>query len=507
MTPAEEALAAEAARIAAAPGPDVVSAVDRGDDPLGAEFCALRGPKRRRVDGATLTPSAVVAAMVDVSGRMIDPARIVDAGAGTGRYTISAARRFPAARIVAIERDGLASRLLGANILLSGLQDRVTIRVEDYRRTTLPRIEGRTLFIGNPPYLRHHKIEPEWKDWYKHSMGRYGIKASGLAGLHLYFFMKTLELAKPGDIGCLITAAEWLDVNYGDALRRLLLGPLGLLSLDIIDPAVSAFDDALTSAVITTFEVGRRVDSVQVRWHTDAAFAHSLGTGSPISAQRLASAGKWMPIVRPGGGAEAVGPTVGDLFRVQRGQVTGSNGIWVVDAGRVDLPDRVLLPSVTRAREIFDSNGCLTDAGSLRRVIDIPHDWQDFPSCERRAVRRFIDRALAMGGAESYIARHRTPWYSVRMPPPAPILCTYMARRPPRFVLNECHARHLNIAHGLYPLRPVPHHAMLRIVSYLSEYVDIGLGRTYAGGLTKFEPKEVERLPLPRDLLADFGPP
>lgn len=34
---------------------------------------------------------------------------------------------------------------------------------------------------------------------------------------------------------------------------------------------------------------------------------------------------------------------------------------------------------------------------------------------------------------------------------PAPVLCTYMARRPPQFTLNLCGARHINIAHGLYP--------------------------------------------------------
>jgi hypothetical protein len=72
-----------------------------------------------------------------------------------------------------------------------------------------------------------------------------------------------------------------------------------------------------------------------------------------------------------------------------------------------------------------------------------------------------------------------------------------MARRPPRFVLNSCGARHLNIAHGLYPKRPMTAEALNDVIAYLNENVCSTAGRTYAGGLLKFEPKEVERLPIP----------
>ncbi|HET6690340.1 MAG TPA: hypothetical protein VFG74_05700, partial [Miltoncostaeaceae bacterium] len=40
------------------------AAIGEGDDPLGAAFCRLRGPERRRPDGATYTPPPIVDAMV-----------------------------------------------------------------------------------------------------------------------------------------------------------------------------------------------------------------------------------------------------------------------------------------------------------------------------------------------------------------------------------------------------------------------------------------------------------
>ena len=73
-----------------------------------------------------------------------------------------------------------------------------------------------------------------------------------------------------------------------------------------------------------------------------------------------------------------------------------------------------------------------------------------------------------------------------------------MARRPPQFTLNVCGARHINVAHGLYPREALAPDALVALVAWLNENINTGSGRTYAGGLTKFEPKEIERLRIPR---------
>ena len=79
-----------------------------------------------------------------------------------------------------------------------------------------------------------------------------------------------------------------------------------------------------------------------------------------------------------------------------------------------------------------------------------------------------------------------------------------MARRPPAFVRNRCHARHLNIAHGLYPREALGAPLLDALIRWLQHNVRVEAGRTYAGGLTKFEPKEVERvlIPPPEELRA-----
>jgi len=130
-------------------------------------------------------------------------------------------------------------------------------------------------------------------------------------------------------------------------------------------------------------------------------------------------------------------------------------------------------------------------------VIDLPCDLDELSRGEREKVEAFLEYAKSKAADRSYIARHRTPWWRVGLREAAPILATYMARRPPAFVLNTAGARHLNIAHGLYPRDPMPKELLRRLVEYLRANTSLSDGRTYAGGLTKFEPREMERLLVP----------
>jgi hypothetical protein len=182
---------------------------------------------------------------------------------------------------------------------------------------------------------------------------------------------------------------------------------------------------------------------------------------------------------------------------VHRGQVTGANNIWIAGSHSTGLPTSLLKPTVTKANELIEAGDVLASVAKLRRIIDIPVDLDELTARDRNAVNVFLAWAKAQGGDKSYIARHRRAWWSVGLKPPAPILVTYMARRPPAFVRNLARAHHINIAHGLYPRESLPQRVLDGLVAWLRTNVTLGQGRTYAGGLTKFEPKEVERLPIP----------
>ena len=490
-----------------------------GGDPLGEAFCSLRSSEARRQSGATYTPGAIVQTMVDWAKAYRQPARVVDPGTGSARFLMSAGSAFPESELIGIDIDPLATVLARANLAARGMAGRAKILLGDYRTfknwgfdndsaDNCPfdnRAAGRTLYIGNPPYVRHHEMTPEWKDWLFKEAEKAGLTASKLAGLHVHFFLATARNARPGDFGAFITAAEWMDVNYGALVRSLMLGALGGRSVTVIEPTAQPFPDAATTAAITTFEIGARPTSIFFRRVDSLSNLDGLNKGRRVHRDRLAAETRWSYLTRASEKPPEGYVELGDLFRVHRGQVTGANDVWIAGQHSANLPGSVLFRSVTRAKEIFEAEGVLDDASKLKFVIDLPIDLDMLDTADRRAVDRFLEVARAMGANKGYIASHRKAWWSVGLRDPAPIISTYMARRPPAFVLNKADARHINIAHGLYPREELSERARKTLVDYLQSNISQRSGRTYAGGLTKFEPREMERLIVPGPALLAAG--
>jgi hypothetical protein len=485
-----------------------------GEDPLGDAFCRIRGPAQRRPAGQTFTPWPVVRSMVAWAARSLSPARVVDPGTGSARFLVTAGRRWPRAALMGVETDPLAAMIGRATLAAAGMAGRASITLGDYRSLRLPPAPGPTLFLGNPPYVRHHQIPANWKNWLRSAAAGQGLTASALAGLHVHFFLATALYAVPGDAGALVTAAEWLDVNYGSLVRSLLLGALGGQSVHLLDPAVQAFADAAVTAAVTCFRPGGHPGGLRLRRVDRLADLGDLSGGTALPAPVLRAASRWSPLAGPAAAPvtrraslPAGHVELGELCRVHRGQVTGANKVWVTTGNPAGLPGRFLFPAVTRASELFRAHGTLSTASCLRFVIDLPADLAELAPAELAPVTRFLAHAEAAGAAGSYIARHRTPWWRVRLRAPAPILASYMARRSPAFVRNLAGARHVNIAHGLYPREPLSPPALDGLAAYLRRSVSQAQGRTYAGGLTKFEPGEMERLPVPAPaLLAAYAP-
>lgn len=506
LSAAEKWLVNEAhgARTTAALVRGVRGMIRRGEDPLGDAYCTIRSPEERRPLGQTYTPRPIIEAMLRWASDHGDPVRVVDPGAGSGRYLVAAGERFPGAALHGADIDPLAALMLRANLAAAGLADRARVHVGDYRALSLPPVDGPTLFVGNPPYVRHHRIAPEWKTWLLETARRRGLDASALAGLHVHFFLATAEYGRNGDYGAFITSSEWLDVNYGGLVRQLLLDGLGGQSLHVLAPEAPLFSDATTTSAITCFRIGETPSTMRIRRVESLSDLGRLAGGRSVSRQRLAGTTRWSVLTRETPRLREGYVELGELCRVHRGTVTGANAVWVRRDASPDLPERVLFPSITKARELFGAGARLGSLEALRRVVDLPVDLDVLDDDEREQVNRFLREARARGVHEGYIASNRRAWWSVGLRAAAPILATYMARRPPAFVRNDAGARHINIAHGLYPRERMSDVLLDRLADRLRAEVTLAQGRTYAGGLVKFEPREMERIPVPGpDMLAE----
>ena len=472
------------------------------EDSLGRAYCLEHNATSRRKHGITLTPAWLVSRMFEEVGEG-EFDTVVDAGAGSGRFTVAAARRFPNALIVAVESHRDMLDLLHRRLHQEGLADRVQVVEGDFRSADLPR-RGRCLYIGNPPYVRHHDIEPGWKAWYRDRMRSQGIAASQLAGLHLHFLLRATELGQPGDALCFVTSSEWLDNDYGAAARALLTRPSGftLRSLWVTEPGEAVFPDALVSSAV-----------VHARFDVDGAATARARTGT-IASQALTQkrllpvhafheSNRWSNLCRLPLPVVSGGIELGELYRVTRGQVTGNNQVWVLSADECELPSSLTVAAVTRAREIIDGSVLSTVAAQrFKRVVDLPRDLDSLAPSLRAAAEAFVERAKRLGADQGYVARHRKPWFALDMRLPPQAFVSYMGRRTPVFAANPLRLSFINIAHGLYPRIPICATGLQNILAHLNQTTSIFDGRVYGGGMAKFEPSDISRLRIPEAVLA-----
>ena len=467
------------------------------NDPLGVAYCLAHDALERRASGITLTPEWLVACMLaSAEAQAYDT--IVDCGAGTGRFALAAALACPRAQVLAVEAHPEMVALLRRRVAAAGLAERIRVIEGDFRTVTIPLL-GRALFVGNPPYVRHHDVAPAWKDWYRQGMAARGIAASQLAGLHAHFLLRAVQSMRPGDALCFVTAAEWLDNGYGAALRALCASDqtqvAGLWLADADDPV---FDDALVSAAVLQLQAQPSGEPAAV----GRLAGRRLQTIRQVSPEALRGSDRWSEFAREQMPDVGSGMPLGELFRITRGQVTGMNAAWVLPPEQALLPPGLVLPAITRAREIIEGTiGHAAGVANLKQVANLPRDLDELRGHDSALAQAFVQRARVLGADQSYVARHRVPWHCLDLRPPPAMLVSYMGRRPPVFRSNPHGLTYLNIAHGLYPRQPMTAALLDRIVAYLNAAVDIHSGRVYGGGLVKFEPSDVARLTLPASVL------
>lgn len=446
--------------------------------------------------------------------------RFVDPALGTGAfYSALLAERGDRAldRALGVELDPAV--LAQARALWAG--EALQIRAGDFTALRPGPEDRANLLIANPPYVRHHHLGRALKAQLQaRTQAATGLRLSGLAGLYCAFLLLSRAWMAPGGLAVWLIPSEFMDVNYGDAVRRFLLEQVTLLRIHRADPEEVQFGDALVSSAVLVL----RNNAPDVNHAVRFTFGGTLerpAVSRDVPARALAEQPRWTrypgePAEAPEAeGAEAEGTPLGDLFTVRRGVATGANGFFVLDEARVtalDLPRehlRALLPPprrlpVDRVEARADGSPDLPDRRWLLSCR--------LPEAEVAARHPALWRYLQSGVpsvARGYLCSRRSPWYAQECRAPAPLLCTYMGRgdrgRPFRFILNRSTAIAANVYLMLYP-KPALAAAMAedpevitRIWRHLNGLPPEALvreGRVYGGGLFKLEPAELAAVRL-----------
>lgn len=201
--------------------------------------------------------------------------------------------------------------------------------------------------------------------------------------------------------------------------------------------------------------------------------------------------------------------------KVHRGVSTGANNFFVLsDIKKASMKIRSgkFLIKVTPTRvgfrhetySVIDWSDDL-ESGKACWLLHIPPQipYDSLPA----PIRNYLREGEVGGIPEKYTCAHRLPWYSVRLTNPPDLIFTHISRHP-RFVCNQAGVRILNNLLGVYfdkrlALADEDERALAEAMNFdLEDWIRRGdqtgspVGRMYGGGLLKFEPGDVSRMPL-----------
>jgi adenine-specific DNA-methyltransferase len=443
------------------------------------------------------------------------PLRFLDPAIGTGSFysaLASAARGVESA--VGFEIDphyGDPAQRLWKN---SGLE----IQLADFTLQMPPTAEaGRaTLLICNPPYVRHHHLDGGTKARLQlAAKASANVSLSGLAGLYCYFLALAHSWLDDDGIAGWLIPSEFMDVNYGRALKAYLLRDVTLLRIHRFDPNDVQFDDALVSSAV----VWLKKRPPPIDHHVEFSYGGTLmepALRKDVSNNDLAQTDKWTRFPKQDTEIAHTGYRLGDLFSIKRGLATGDNKFFILDeteADRLKLPRQFLRPILPSTRYLKSDEIASDEAGVPlleKRLFLIDCDRpQEELERDEPALWSYLRTGLERVSS-GYLCRSRRYWYSQERRPAAPIVCTYIGRsdhaRPPfRFLLNNSNATATNVYLMLYPkpilarqlaLDPGALRRIWEALNAISRETLLGNGRVYGGGMHKLEPKELSNVPV-----------
>jgi adenine-specific DNA-methyltransferase len=493
---------------------------------LQATLDAQKTQDERNRLGQFSTPTALARDILKYADSLL-PAdgkvRFLDPAIGTGAFYSALCAEFPKTRIaeaVGFEIDphyGQPAMELWDG---SGL----SLRLADFTRQ--PPEARFNLVICNPPYVRHHHMTNEEKTRLQHlSAQSCHTRIAGLAGLYCYFLGISHAWLADGGIAGWLIPSEFMDVNYGQAVKRYLLREVTLLQVHRFDPSDAQFADALVSSAVVWFRKASPPPLHSVKFTFGGSLFEPKLTRA-VTAEALAAEPKWTRFPAADVRRKSNAPTVSDLFKIKRGLATGDNGYFILSEEEVQergLPMEALRPVLPGPRHIPEDEVAADQDGLplLQRRLFLLDPRMNEEEIEKRfpALWTYLEEGKARGLHERYLCRHRKPWYIQENRPPPPILCTYMGRgdaktgRPFRFILNHSKATVANVYLAMYPTAALagPMKRDPKLIRRVWEALNritpdqlLGEGRVYGGGLHKLEPKELANVPIPE--LAELLP-
>jgi hypothetical protein len=476
---------------------------------------SCKSQKERNQLGQFATPPALAKQITEYVLSLMDSQSIsfIDPAVGTGSFysaLLDAANGRQIEKAAGIEIDPQIADVCKSLWSDPGL----SVTNSDFTSLSAPAEKDRfNLVLTNPPYVRHHHLDNQTKVRLKELSSQFlGSDVSGLAGLYCYFMLLSHNWMKQDALAAWLIPSEFMDVNYGIALKNYLLDKVELIHIHRYDPTDLQFDEALVSSAVVIFK-NRKPPSTHSAKFSFGGSIKSPQKTSQIGIEELKSIRKWTLPVRIQPQSHET-TCLADYFEIRRGIATGANDFFIMPlsaAKHLGIEREFLKPILPSPRNLKSTIVNSREDGFpdlIDPLVLIDTDKPEEYIADRcPALLEYLQTGIASGLQEKYLISKRNTWYKQEKRAPAPFLCTYMGRsletKPFRFIWNKSEAIVANTYLMLYPTGklkialakdPSLYKIVFEFLNGIKLEDLVNEGRVYGGGLHKLEPAELGRV-------------
>lgn len=479
-----------------------------------------------REKGQFWTPDWVAEAMVEYvltekSGTVFDPA------VGAGAF-------FRAVKAVSKEK-GFYVSLSGMDIDASALQQAIGygLTKEDINGVTIgdfvfqPPNNKLSAIVANPPYIRHHRIAMEDKERLKRlCLQTTGKILDGRAGLHVYFLIRALSLLGEKGRLAFIMPADTCEGKFANDLWQWISTKYRLDAVVTFAPEASPFPSVDTNPII--FFIQNSEPKEKFAWAKcfepqGNALKTWVGSGFIAEEGKALKAierdlfeGLETGLSRPPITEKRGRYVLGDFVQVVRGVATGANDFFFLtdeQAKKLDIPERYFVRAIGRTRDVptqeitKETINSLKAKGRPTLLLSLNGEPYDaYPD----AVKQYLKVGEKIGLPQRPLISQRKPWYKMETRVPPPFLFAYLGRRNSRFIRNTARIIPLTGFLCVYPKHDDKEYVerLWKILSHPNLAANLALiGKSYGDGAVKVEPRSLEKLPIPDNVIEQSGIP
>lgn len=379
--------------------------------------------------------------------------------------------------------------------------------------------------VANPPYIRHHRLSMQMKEATRSlSINHLGKAIDGRAGLHIYFLIQALSLLEPKGRLAFIMPADTCEGVFAHDLWNWIVKNFKLDAVVTFAHNASPFPGVDTNPVIFFISAEKPSETFHWarcnEWGTDAIYwwvnNNFLSAHEQLNIHtRTIEEGISTGLSRDPQLNVQDEISLAKYAKVIRGIATGANEFFFLTDTQVKelkIPKSYLQRAVGRTR---DASKDLLTKEDLKKLNleDRPTyllNIKDEKVIEQLpdSLKTYVKQGESQELHKRALIKTRKPWFKMEQRSAPPILFAYLGRRNARFILNKADVVPLTGFLCIYPYssNPTDIENLWRALNHEDTLANLKrVGKSYGDGAIKVEPKNLQKLPIPKHVLDTFG--